>query len=110
MDEYKDIAADALREIEKLIEALTAAERHFDAEAEMNAALHLSEKVMPNPLASKVSVGVRDGTIAHDRLRRRLMGEMEIPFEKEHAASGPDCWCGDDMNFHFISKGRVDRT
>lgn len=81
--EVEGIATDALREIGKLMEALTAAERHFNAEAEMNAALHLSEKVMPNPLAAKVSGTVRDGTIAWDRLTRRLHGEKELPFDGE---------------------------
>lgn len=79
--EVEAIAVDALREIEKLLEALTAAERHFNAEAEMNAALHLSEKVLPNPLATKVSGAVRDGGFAWTRLSRRLQGEQEIPFD-----------------------------
>lgn len=81
VEENKAIAEDALREIEKLLEALTAAERHFNAEAEMNAALHLSEKVLPNPLAAKVIGAVRDGGIAHDRLARRLSGERELPLD-----------------------------
>lgn len=79
--EVEGIAADALREIEKLMEALVAAERHFNAEAEMNAALHLTEKVMLNPLASKVGGAVRDGRIAWDRLTKRLHGEKELPFD-----------------------------
>lgn len=79
--EVEGIATDALREITKLLDTLTAAERHFNAEAEMNAALHLSEKVMPNPLAAKVSGAVRDGAIAWDRLMRRLLGEKELPFD-----------------------------
>lgn len=81
LEENKTIAEDALREIEKLLEALSASYRHFVAEGEMNAASHLTEKVLLNPLASKVGSAVRDGTIAHDRLRRRLMGEREIPFD-----------------------------
>jgi hypothetical protein len=84
MDEYKDIAADALRELTKLIEALQAAERHFNAEAEMNAALHLSEKVLPNPLAAKVSSAVRDGYVAWDRLVARMNGEKELPFDGDN--------------------------
>lgn len=79
--EVEGIATDALREIEKLLDALTAAGRHFNAEAEMNAALHLTENVMPNPLAAKVNGAVRDGVLAHVRLSKRLMGEKELPFD-----------------------------
>lgn len=81
VEENKAIAEDALREIDKLLEALVAADRHFMAEAEMNAALHLTDKVMPNPLAAKVSGVVRDGTTAYIRLQRRLMGEQELPLD-----------------------------
>lgn len=81
VEENEAIAKDALREIEKLMDALMAADRHFMAEAEANAALHLSEKVLPNPLAAKVSGAVRDSGIAWDRLARRLSGEREIPFD-----------------------------
>ena len=79
--EVENIAKDALREIEKLLEVVTAANRHFVAEGEMNAALHLSETVLPNPLASKVGGAVRDGTVALERLTKRLHGEKELPFD-----------------------------
>jgi len=46
--------ADALRELQKAADALAAADRHFQAEAEANAALHLAEP-RPNPLAAKVA-------------------------------------------------------
>lgn len=79
--EDRAIAEDALREIDKLLEALAAANRHFAAEAEMNAALHLTDKVMPNPLAAKVGGAVRDGEIARNRIWLRLMGEQELPLD-----------------------------
>lgn len=81
VEENKAIAEDALREIEKLLEALMAADKHFMAEAEMNAALHLTDKIMPNPLAAKVSTAAALGLMAHDRLYRRLMGEQELPLD-----------------------------
>lgn len=81
VEENEAIAKDALREIEKLLEVLIAANRHFMAEAEMNAALHLSEKVMPNPLAAKVDGAVRDGTASWSRLKKRLSGERELPLD-----------------------------
>jgi len=44
------------RELEKITDALDAAHRHFQAQAEADAALHLASVVRPNPLASLVSV------------------------------------------------------
>lgn len=79
--EVRDIAADALREIDKLLEVVYAANRHFVAEGEMNAALHLSENVLPNPLAAKVALSLREGIGARQRLERRLTGERELPLE-----------------------------
>lgn len=78
--EVEGIAVDALRELEKLLEVITAANRHFVAEGEMNAALHLSESVLLNPLASKVGGALRDGNVALDRLKKRMIGEKELPF------------------------------
>jgi hypothetical protein len=78
--EVENIAKDALREIEKLLEAIAAADRHFVAEGAMNAALHLSEKVLPNPLAAKVGGALSDGAIALQRLQKRMSGEKELPF------------------------------
>lgn len=48
--------ADLVRQLEKAEEALAACDRHFAAAAEANAALHMSERVIPNPLASLVAI------------------------------------------------------
>ena len=80
--EVEQIALDALREIDKLLLTLGDANRHFVAEGEMNAALHLSETVLPNPLAAKVGGTLRDGQIAAERLQKRLRGEKELPFNE----------------------------
>jgi hypothetical protein len=60
---------DATRELEKVLDVLRACARHFNAEAEMNAALHLSDKVLPNPLASKVNSAVMAAELALERWR-----------------------------------------
>jgi hypothetical protein len=46
--------ADLRRELEKAHDALAAAERHLARHAEMNAALHCSDRVMYSPLHAKV--------------------------------------------------------
>lgn len=46
---------DAQRELEKIHEALTWANKHFFHEGEMNAALHCSDRVLFSPLATKVA-------------------------------------------------------
>lgn len=46
---------DMIRELEKILDALTWADLHFDAEASMNAALHLNATVRPAPLASEIA-------------------------------------------------------
>lgn len=48
---------------------LKACARHFNAEAEMNAALHMSDTVMPNPLAAAVNTAVAGGERALERYR-----------------------------------------
>lgn len=62
------MSADAVRELEKALDVLEACERHFTAEAEMNAALHLADKVRPAPLAARVSTAVAEVARAIDRL------------------------------------------
>lgn len=46
---------DLMREIAKISDVLAAVNRHMRAEAEMNAALHMSNEVRPAPLASAVA-------------------------------------------------------
>ncbi|MFF7130019.1 hypothetical protein [Streptomyces sp. NPDC008240] len=49
---------DLRRELEKAREALTGVETHLARHAEMNAALHCSERVMYSPLHAKVTAAV----------------------------------------------------
>lgn len=58
---------DLIRELLKALDVLKQCERHFSAEAEMNAALHLSENVRPSPLSASVSTEVAqlEAVIAH---------------------------------------------
>lgn len=65
------IIADLRRELEKARDALAAAELHLSRHAEMNAALHCSERVMHSPLHAKVSgaiVGIDHALARTDRL------------------------------------------
>lgn len=48
-----------IRELQKIADVLETAAKHFEAEAEMNAALHMSSTVRPAPLAMAVA-GARD--------------------------------------------------
>lgn len=50
---------DAERQIDKAVDVLDAVDRMMTAEADMNAAKHMSSRVMPNPLAAAVAT-VRD--------------------------------------------------
>lgn len=51
---------DAAREIDKAVSVLDAADRMMTAEAEMNAAKHMSERVIPNPLAAAIATALAD--------------------------------------------------
>lgn len=71
--------ADLARELTKVVDALDAADRHFMAVAEADAAAHMATTVRPNPLATVVS-------IAKDDLHR-LIGELgEDPVDEVDAA------------------------
>ena len=48
------IQADALREIEKIRDALIWADRHFAKLSESNAALHQADRVLYSPLATAI--------------------------------------------------------
>jgi len=50
--------ADRIRELEKIQDVLLACDRHFAAEAQMNAALHMSSTVRPAPLAAATAGAV----------------------------------------------------
>lgn len=51
---------DERRQVEKAIDVMRRARDHFDAEAKMNAALHMSDTVRPAPLAAAVAQAVID--------------------------------------------------
>lgn len=60
--------ADLTRELSKIADVFEVVDRHFNAEAEMNAALHMSPIVRPAPLAIAVHAAVFDLS--------RLIGEI----------------------------------
>lgn len=66
-----DLYADALRELEKDLILLDDVQRMLNAEAAMNAAKHMTSKVLPNPLAAAVSARVASLNEAIVRLRMR---------------------------------------
>jgi hypothetical protein len=53
-----ETVTDLRRELEKARDALTAAELHLARHAEMNAALHVSDRVMHSPLHAKVQAAI----------------------------------------------------
>lgn len=64
----EDAKADALRELEKIEDALSWAEKHFEKTSEANAALHCSPKVMYSPLAGKVSAALSSIELVRARI------------------------------------------
>lgn len=52
--------SDVAREVHKLADVLRAADKHFTAEGEMNAALHMATTVRPAPLAAAVHASYED--------------------------------------------------
>ena len=71
------VVADLYRELEKARDALRAARRHFDSQADADAALHLAEQVRPNPLAARVALAVEQAESALGRYAslRAALGE-----------------------------------
>ena len=51
---------DERRQIEKALRVMYKVRDHFDHEAAMNAALHMSDIVRPAPLAAAVAIAVLD--------------------------------------------------
>lgn len=51
---------DLERQIDKAIDVLKAVDRMMTAEADMNAAKHMSSRVMPNPLSASVATVIAD--------------------------------------------------
>lgn len=64
---------DSVRQIDKALDVLRLVEKSMQAEAEMNAAKHMSAVVRPVPLAGAVSSLVGD----YEAWRRRLTDEPE---------------------------------
>ncbi|MFE4915858.1 hypothetical protein ACFRCX_30605 [Streptomyces sp. NPDC056652] len=61
---------DLRRELRKAAEALAGCDTHLARHAEMNAALHCSERVMYSPLHAKVTAALADITHALARTDR----------------------------------------
>ncbi len=53
-------AKDLKRELEKVSDALNWADRHFQAEGQMNAAAHMNHTVRLTPLASAIDLAALD--------------------------------------------------
>jgi hypothetical protein len=62
---------DERRQVRKALDVMGKVQEHFDHEAAMNAALHMSDVVRPAPLAAAVSASVMD--------LARLLGEEGHP-------------------------------
>jgi len=69
---------DALREMEKALDVLVLADSYFSHQASMNAKLHLSDRVIPNPLASAVATEVEGLTRSVNDFRRVVNGEVPL--------------------------------
>lgn len=53
---------DLIRQLEKILDTVETTNKHFQAEAEMNAALHMNPTVRPAPLAVAVATARDDLT------------------------------------------------
>lgn len=80
---------DAVRELMKARSVLQKVNRAMRAEAEMNAAKHLTEEVLANPLASAVTTGLMDLDKAIGRLYEAPKENDGKPTE-EAPAEEPD--------------------
>ncbi len=56
----EDVIADMLRQLKKAVGALRPVADMMRGEAMMNAAKHLADELLPNPLAAKVSTTLQD--------------------------------------------------
>lgn len=71
---------DAVRELQKISDALNAADRHFTAEAQMNAALHMSDVVRPAPLAAAIGTALLTTERLIETLRAEGIKQEEGPW------------------------------
>lgn len=60
---------DAARELDKAADVLEQVERYLLRMAEMNAALHLADKVLPSPLTVRVQVAIANAHQSAQRFR-----------------------------------------
>jgi hypothetical protein len=63
------VLVNVVRELEKTLDLLRIVDRHFLAEADMNAALHMSTDVRPAPLAAAIHLHIAALDGALTRLR-----------------------------------------
>lgn len=81
---------DAVRELMKARSVLQKVNRAMRAEAEMNAAKHLTDEVLANPLASAVTAGLMDLEKAIGRLYEAPAKENDGEPTEEATAEEPD--------------------
>lgn len=75
----EELLNDAIRELEKDELLLEKVSEMLEAEAQMNAAKHMAERVLPNPLAVAVSnrLGNLNTAINHLKLRQERLFQPE---------------------------------
>jgi len=76
---------DAVRELEKAHDVLRACQDYFTYQGAMNATLHMSDRVIPNPLSSAVETQVAGLERSIKGFQRVLNGEHELPFDESPA-------------------------
>ena len=81
-----DNLADAVRELEKAHDVFEACNDYFQSQAMMNASLHMSDRVIPNPLASAVLLQLSGLNQSIKEFQRVLNGEEQLPMDYESPA------------------------
>lgn len=76
---------DAVRELEKALDVMAQVDEYFHHQANMNAALHMSDRVIPNPLASAVATSLQSLDRSIKGFQRMLNGEVELPLDYERS-------------------------
>ncbi len=92
--ELNNDLADAVRELEKAHDVLQSCNDYFQSQGLMNASLHMSDRVIPNPLASAVLTQLSGLNRSIKGFQRVLNGEEQLPMDYESPA------------VHYIGKGR----
>lgn len=73
-----DNLRDAVREMEKALAVLEHCDQYFQNQAAMNAQLHLSDRIIPNPLAAAVATEVQQLGRSIKGFQRVLYGEVSL--------------------------------